>query len=124
MSNKEINNLEGNFQSQSDERGSIKCSLSINSSNNVIKEKSGSTPKRYKSCLICMVCDGDAHGNYTKEVSNSGVTRGWPEGAQPYHRAFKPYHRIFLKLLKFWNKMHENYLRHLCSNFHLLTLIV
>ena len=40
-----------------------KHSVSTNLSHEVNKKKSGSTSKRYKALLTCVICDGDAHGN-------------------------------------------------------------
>lgn len=51
------------LQVDNNERLSKKRSLSTSTSNQVHKKTSGSTSKRYKSLLICVVCAGDAHGN-------------------------------------------------------------
>jgi hypothetical protein len=57
MSNIEINRIKDG------EQNSVKCSLSTISSHEINKQKAGSTPKRYRLLLTCVVCNGDAHGN-------------------------------------------------------------
>ncbi len=59
MSNKKMKRTENNFQVENHEQRS----LSTHSSNEVNKKKSGSTSKRYKLLLTCIICEGDAHGN-------------------------------------------------------------
>jgi hypothetical protein len=56
MPNKKIKTNENN------KRTSMKRPLLTNSSKDVNKNKSGSAAKRYKSLLICVVCNGDAYG--------------------------------------------------------------
>jgi hypothetical protein len=63
MSNKKIKRIVNNFQVDNDEQRSAKRSVSISSSHEVNKKKSGSTSKYYKALLTCVICDGDAHGN-------------------------------------------------------------
>jgi len=63
MSNKKIKRTENDFKLDNREQRSAKRSVSINSSHEVKKKKSGSTSKRYKALLTCVICDGDAHGN-------------------------------------------------------------
>jgi hypothetical protein len=56
MSTKNTKYTENNLQI------SRKRSLSINSSDAVNKKRSGSTSKRFRSLLTCVVCDANAHG--------------------------------------------------------------
>ncbi len=64
MSNKKIKRTENDFKLDNREQRSAKRSVSISSSHEVKKKKkSGSTSKRYKANLTCVICDGDAHGN-------------------------------------------------------------
>jgi len=62
MSNKNRKTSENNFQIENNKQHLRKRSLSINSSHDVNKKKPGSTSKRYKSLLTCVICSGDAHG--------------------------------------------------------------
>jgi hypothetical protein len=63
MSNKNIERIVNIFEGDNHEEPSGKRSVSISSSHEVKKKKSGSTSKRYKALLTCVICDGDAHGN-------------------------------------------------------------
>jgi hypothetical protein len=63
MSNIKIKRTDNNFQGDNHEQRSAKRSVSIKSSHEVNKKKSGSTSRRYKALLTCVICDGDAHGN-------------------------------------------------------------
>jgi len=63
MASKRIKKSENNFPVKNNEQRSTKRSLSINSSHEINKKKSGSTSKRYRVILTCVVCNGDAHGN-------------------------------------------------------------
>jgi hypothetical protein len=60
MPNKKIKTSENN------KRTSMKRSLVTNSSKDVNKNKSRSAAKRYKSLLICVVCNGVAYGMLIK----------------------------------------------------------
>ena len=62
MSNKKVNKSENSVHGANNQRETIERSLSSHSSNDKSKKKSGTTSRRYKSLLICVVCDGDAHG--------------------------------------------------------------
>jgi hypothetical protein len=59
MSNKESENR---LQVKNNDHILKKRSLSINPSNDVNKNKSEPTSKRFKPLLTCVVCNGDAHG--------------------------------------------------------------
>jgi len=63
MSNKRIKKTKNSFEAENNEQCSRKRSLSINSSHGINKKKPGMHGKRYKSLLICVICNGDAHGN-------------------------------------------------------------
>ena len=64
MLNKKVNKSENSVHGANNQRETIKRSLSSHSSDDDDdkKKKSGTVPKHYKSLLICVVCDGDAHG--------------------------------------------------------------
>ncbi|CAF1460863.1 unnamed protein product [Adineta steineri] len=62
MSDKKKNTSKNDLHLENDHRITTKRSLSTQLSTELNKTKSGSTSKRQKSLLICVVCDDGAHG--------------------------------------------------------------
>lgn len=68
MSFNKIRYTENTLQVENTEQVSRKRSSSNATSHQGNKKTSGATSRRYKTLLTCVVCSGDAHGNYNHNL--------------------------------------------------------